>query len=85
MNSNKWSAIIFLLLVLLGTLLLSGIPFLVSHHNSQIYEGLTPNAHKDPNKTHKDPNKTHKDPNKTHKDPNKTHKDPNKTLVNATK
>ena len=41
MNSNQWSAVVFLLIVLLGTLFLSGVPFLVSHHNSMVYEGLT--------------------------------------------
>ena len=38
--SKKWSAIIFLLAILIGTLVLSGVPFLVSHHNANVYEGL---------------------------------------------
>ena len=41
MHSSKWSAITFLLIVLLGTLFLSGIPFLVSNHNAKVYEGNT--------------------------------------------
>ena len=41
MHSSKWSAITFLLIVLLGTLFLSGIPFLVSNHHANVYEGNT--------------------------------------------
>ena len=39
-NSNKWSAITFLLIILLGTLVLSDVPFLVSHHSAKAYEGM---------------------------------------------
>lgn len=40
MKPYNFRAIVFLAIILVAAILLSGIPYLVSHHGAKVYEGL---------------------------------------------